>query len=276
MQARSGFWLRDASACLARRCGSGRVSSTAARTRRWLVSGLLLAVLASSPWSVWQVGWFRSGARAASAPGLSLSSPAGVVQPGATFSVDIIADCGSRADAVAFAVTFNPAQVQVASVTPDTSQFPNALLAASYDNVAGWVRYEAGSLACHSAGSCPTGPVHLATIQFTTAGLCGVATPLAVAGQLTWEGAYTFDGSGAGSTIAITIAGDVNADGLVDVQDIMLVATHWSSAQGEALYDARYDLDADGDIDVVDIMLVAARWNQQCGGQALLAKEVQA
>jgi hypothetical protein len=265
MQVSFGSRLREGLGRLARGQGSHRVNSPGLRACSWLAAGLLAGALAISPWSAWRVGWFGSRAQAAaSSPGLSLAPSSGVANPGATFAVDIIADCGSHADAAAITVSFDPVRLQVVTITPDTSQFPNALLPASYDNVAGLVRYEAGSLTCHGAGSCPSGSVHLGTIQFSTIGQCGFSVPLALTGQLTWAGGYVFNGTGSGSTIAITIAGDVNANGQVNVQDIQLVAAHWSSVQGEALYDARYDLDADGDIDVADIMFVAARWNQQC------------
>lgn len=260
-------WLQEALSWRIRGQGSSRANSPAARACSWLAAGILAATLVVWPWSAGRVGWFGSRAQAAaSSPGLSLSPASGVKEPGATLAVDVFADCGSNADAAAITITFDPAQLQVGAITPDTAQFPNTLLPASYDNVAGLVRYEAGSLACHSAGPCPSGSVHLATIQFSVVGQCGTQAPLAVAGQLTWAGAYVFNGTGSGSTVAITIAGDVNGDGRVNVQDIQLVAAHWSSVQGEALYDARYDLDADGDVDVADIMFVAARWNQQCGG----------
>ncbi len=267
MQAPFGSWLRDALSWLARDRVVHRVNSSVVRACSWLAAGLLVCALATSPLVARRVGWLAVRAQAAaSSPGLSLSPSSRVVSPGATFAVDVMADCGTHADAAAMAISFNPVYLQVTSITPDTSRFLNMLLPASYDNSAGLVRYETGSVECHSTGSCPSGSVHLATIQFSTVGPCSSSVPVAVGGQLTWAGSYVFDGTGAGSTISIVLAGDVNRDGHVNVQDIMLVANHWSSVQGEALYDALYDLDADGDVDVADIMFVAARWNQQCGG----------
>jgi hypothetical protein len=61
-----------------------------------------------------------------------------------------------------------------------------------------------------------------------------------------------------------TIPGDLNGDCLVDILDIMLVASHWNTAAGDPTYDARCDLNGDARVDIVDIMMVAAQWNQHC------------
>ncbi|MFQ5594746.1 MAG: hypothetical protein ACE5HA_11430, partial [Anaerolineae bacterium] len=64
--------------------------------------------------------------------------------------------------------------------------------------------------------------------------------------------------------VALTQAGpcplpaDLDGSGLVDVEDVMLVAGHWQLP----LDDPRFDLDDDGDVDVMDVMLVAADWNK--------------
>jgi len=50
----------------------------------------------------------------------------------------------------------------------------------------------------------------------------------------------------------------------VDVADIMPVASRWRCQCGDACYNLLYDLDADGDIDIVDIMLVAVHWGETC------------
>jgi len=71
-----------------------------------------------------------------------------------------------------------------------------------------------------------------------------------------------------------TLFGDMDGDGDVDVADIMLVASRWSTScdnpdpdndDTTPNYDAFYDLDGDCDIDIVDIMLVAAHWGETCG-----------
>jgi len=51
---------------------------------------------------------------------------------------------------------------------------------------------------------------------------------------------------------------DLDGSGLVNVEDVMLVAGHWQLP----LDDPRFDLDDDGDVDVMDVMLVAADWGE--------------
>ncbi len=66
---------------------------------------------------------------------------------------------------------------------------------------------------------------------------------------------------------------DLNDDGDVNVADIMLVASRWSTScdnpnpdgnPDTPNYETPYDLDGDCDIDIVDIMRVAARWGGTC------------
>ena len=56
------------------------------------------------------------------------------------------------------------------------------------------------------------------------------------------------------------VAGDVNDNGVVDMDDIQAVASAWGDipAPGYA------DRDGDGDVDVVDIQQVTAHWGEVC------------
>jgi len=63
---------------------------------------------------------------------------------------------------------------------------------------------------------------------------------------------------------ACVLFGDVNDDGVVDVQDIQQVAGRWRMSEADPDWDPRYDLDGDGNVDIVDIMLVAAHWGETC------------
>jgi hypothetical protein len=70
----------------------------------------------------------------------------------------------------------------------------------------------------------------------------------------------------------LTVPGDVNNDGRVDIQDITLVANHWLQAQPPA--DNKYlpigDANYDGRVDIQDITLIANHWLQtaDAGGAA--------
>ncbi|MBC7232387.1 MAG: hypothetical protein H5T68_03985 [Chloroflexi bacterium] len=138
--------------------------------------------------------------------GLSLSPSARTTYRTWTFTLDIMVNCGTNADGVVTLVTFNPTYLQVVSVTPDTSQFPN-VLRNTYNNSAGTVNYDAGApLLCHQQGNCPSGTVRIATITFRAKLETSPTTYVGISGQVTWSGAYIFSGTGSGSTITILSA----------------------------------------------------------------------
>jgi len=58
--------------------------------------------------------------------------------------------------------------------------------------------------------------------------------------------------------------GDLNCDCVVNVADIMEVASRWRMTDDDPEWESRYDLDGDGIITVVDIMKVAANWGETC------------
>ena len=60
------------------------------------------------------------------------------------------------------------------------------------------------------------------------------------------------------------LLGDFDCNCVVDVEDIMLVASRWRCRLGDSCYEELYDLDEDDDIDIVDIMLVVVHWGETC------------
>jgi hypothetical protein len=222
--------------------------------------------------AVGAVSWLASGrslsaglAPATSvAPAVSLSPAARATWEGGLLILDVMVDCGANADAAAVTVEFDPAVLQVISVAADKSRFPT-VLRNRFDNVTGRVTYDAGAaLDCYSEGACPSGVVRLARIAFRTISPVRATVPVTLSGKITWRGEYTFNAPGAGSQLTVTIAGDVTGDCRVDIVDIMLVAARWSSQDGDATYDSRYDLGIDGLIDVADIAAVAGHWGDAC------------
>ncbi len=66
------------------------------------------------------------------------------------------------------------------------------------------------------------------------------------------------------ATASTTACYDFSDNGVIDVADIQVVASHWRCQCGDDCYDALYDLDGDCDIDIVDIMLVVVHWGETC------------
>jgi len=59
--------------------------------------------------------------------------------------------------------------------------------------------------------------------------------------------------------------GDFDFDRDRDIQDLMLMALHWNTEEGEPGYEKRFDIDDDNDIDTADLMLwIALYWNKPC------------
>jgi len=65
-------------------------------------------------------------------------------------------------------------------------------------------------------------------------------------------GAYEYQGS------IICIKGDLNCDGVVDIADIIIVATDFGKTSG---FDTRADTDSNDEVDIFDIVFVASRFS---------------
>jgi len=121
------------------------------------------------------------------------------------FTLEIVVNCGIHADAASVEVSFDPAYLQVVAVTPDESEFP-VVVRKSFDNVSGTILYDAGSLECHSDGTCPSGVIRVAMVRFRALGRTSPTSYVAIKGETDWVGDAIFEGEGDGSTITITSA----------------------------------------------------------------------
>lgn len=219
-------------------------------------AGALLAAL-----TVMHLSAADGSAAAAATVYSSPSSHTTVVS--STFTLDLMADCGTNADAVSLVVSFDPRLLQAQTATADAS-FPN-VLRRSIDNALGRVYYDAGApLTCHDDGNCPSGVVRVAQLSFVTVGAAAAPTTVGLAGKIAWSGSYVFNGSGVGSTVTIRLRGDVDVDCDVDLTDMMLVAQAWDTTSGGPGFSPAYDLDANGTIDILDVMNVAVHWGDVC------------
>jgi hypothetical protein len=65
-------------------------------------------------------------------------------------------------------------------------------------------------------------------------------------------------------TVEVTIPGDVNGDGIVNILDVGVIAAHWlqtapPSAPPEL---ANADVNGDGIVNILDVRVIAAHWLQ--------------
>jgi PKD repeat protein len=62
--------------------------------------------------------------------------------------------------------------------------------------------------------------------------------------------------------IRISLLGDLNSDGIVNIVDVSLVAGSYGSRPGEERWNLLYDLDHDGVISIVDVVIVAKEYGK--------------
>ena len=64
----------------------------------------------------------------------------------------------------------------------------------------------------------------------------------------------------------VTLLGDFNKDGVVDLKDFTLFRDKFRSKEGDAIWDPRFDLHPDGSIDSLDFALFIAQFGKTIGG----------
>ena len=64
-------------------------------------------------------------------------------------------------------------------------------------------------------------------------------------------------------TVKVKLPGDVNADGIVDVFDLVLVGVAFGSQEGEPSYNPDADLNGDGVIDIFDAVIVGSNFGNE-------------
>jgi hypothetical protein len=190
-----------------------------------------------------------------------------------TFTLDIyVYPNGQEVDVVDADLTFDPDKLEVLSITGDTSGLELEFYS-DWDNTAGTLTHSRGA---SFAQTPPSSDFRLCSISLKakadTDGTAVAFTDLTYVGFGTLGSVLrdTIDG-----TVVITWCpeGDLDRDGDVDIDDIMLVASRWRTSLANPdpdgdpdtpSYDPQYDLDEDDDIDVVDIMLVVIHWGETC------------
>jgi len=183
-----------------------------------------------------------------------------------SFTVDVQIQDVTDLAAFQFDMSFDPAVVHVTDVTLasflGSGGLNTAALGPSIDNTAGTLSF--GGFA-YGAGSGASGTGALATI--TLAPQAAGNSALALSGvQLldSLNSEIPADPQNGSVSVVTYPFGDLDRNCVVEVADIMLVASRWNSFSGDGIYDPAYYFDSDGDIDVEDVMQVAAVWGDVC------------
>ena len=153
-------------------------------------------------------------------------------------------------------VSYDPTVVSAASVSADDAA--QDFMTASNLNPPGQVQ-----VAMASAQPI-TDDGRLLTLVLDVMGKLGDTSPLQITAAELNEGGVIAQRQDGSVSVVDLPDHDFNRDCIVDVADVMRVASRWRCRSQDACYDERYDIDHDGDIDIVDIMKVVANWGATC------------
>ena len=73
---------------------------------------------------------------------------------------------------------------------------------------------------------------------------------------------FPIQGTEAKTVVTQFLAGDVNGDGLVNLEDLTLFSRSFGSKKGDMNYDSRCDFNNDGFVDGIDLILLAYNWGE--------------
>ena len=182
---------------------------------------------------------------------LTLESDSGVVALGSTFDVRIkVEPNGQPVSFVSALLSFTTGDLEVVSIAGGPTL--EVVLAGGFDNAKGTIDYWALTI-----GTAPTGDFVLATVRFKALAAMDQTRMDFDAAHPRRTGA-SFGGAsvlrdlfGLGIGI-VRLEGDADLNGVVDIEDLRLVAGNWGIAT-----DTRADLNGDGIVDIHDLVLVA-------------------
>jgi hypothetical protein len=195
------------------------------------------------------------------------------------FTVDVFATSSDPIAAVWFDVLFDSGELSASvpvSLEPELeSFFPE------YGSLnSGGIEFVGGANYSGGFGGSDV-PFKLATISFESLETTGLSTI-----QLAWsdgdETALVGSGTLSQSQISFgsatveivlqqAITGDVNGDGIVDYQDLGIMAGNWNMTSGADL--SMGDLNGDGAVDYQDLGIMAGNWNYGVTGTGTVVPE---
>lgn len=255
-----------------------------ARPRSWRYLALAVAVAAVAL-AVLSLALSRSARATAAEPGVGdpavvRCEPSVAIGPvTTTLTVDLYVENAANLYGADVRFLFDPTVAQVVDVDPFAPGVqiqpladlltPGFVIRRDADNASGLIWYAMTQL---NPSPPVTGSGALARVTFQPLSTAAFTMPV-VNHQLAGPGGVELPSVAEACTVIFQPCSDVNADGQVDLDDLVAVALRWLLTAADPdpdndpltpNYEARYDLDADGAIDVVDIMLVAGRWLERC------------
>lgn len=213
-------------------------------------------------------------------PAVVRCEPLAAVGPATTtLAVDIYVDNVVDLYGADIRLTFDTAYAQVVDADPNMPGVqiqplagflaPDLVVKREANNSTGLIWYAVTQLN-------PSPPVSgsgaLARITFQPQSTAAFTMPV-VNHQLAAVGGEPIPSTAEACTVIFQPCYDVNADGQVDLQDLVAEAVRWTLTAANPdpdndpatpNYEARYDLNSDGVIDIVDIMLSSGRWLERC------------
>jgi hypothetical protein len=101
------------------------------------------------------------------------------------------------------------------------------------------------------------------TVTWNTAGLDYGDYIISVNATIVTNETDTGDNYMADGSIQVTLAGDVEGDGDVDIFDIVKIAGAYGTTQGQPKYDPNCDIDKDKDVDIFDVVIAASNYGKE-------------
>lgn len=198
---------------------------------------------------------------------VSLRPPSQVVDANSgPFTVTFVVQNVTNLGGFEFTMTYDPAVVQVDSAALGgflgSTGRTVFLVGPTIDNTAGLLHMGAASFG-QQAG--PSGNGLLATITLTPQASGSTSLGFQrlvitdVLGNPISAAAY-----GSSVTVRLPLHGDLNADCVVDANDMDLLSARWHSTMSGQNYSAAYDLNLDNTINLADVMILTTNWGSVC------------
>ncbi|MCB0199697.1 MAG: hypothetical protein KDI03_06445 [Anaerolineae bacterium] len=197
----------------------------------------------------------------------------------ATLSIDLYVQNAVNLYGADIRVTFDTVAAHVIDADPNVPGVqiqplfgflsPDLVIRRDADNNSGLIWYAVTQL---NPSPPVTGSGALARVTFQPQSTAAFTMPV-INYQLAGPGGVPLPSVSQSCMVVFQPCYDVNADGIVDVQDIIAEADRWTLTAVDPdpdndpftpNYASLYDLNDDGVIDVIDIMLTSSHWLQQC------------